>query len=75
MKKFNTKDFTTQIGCAGCLGYVVLFLSLSIILSSYGVNTLWAYGLMVAYVIVWGVLMFWSAYIRNKKTASNKSSD
>jgi hypothetical protein len=62
MLRISAKDFTSSIGCVGCLIYLILFGTTSIILAYFRVNTLWAFGVMVLYVSLWGGAMLWNAY-------------
>ena len=47
-----------RIGCIGCLGYIVLYVSISMILASFGAQNLWAWGIMIIYVLLWGGAMY-----------------
>jgi|GEM_PF-3150956 len=54
----NSQARLNRIGCFGCLGYTVLYLSVSMILASFGSHSLWAWGIMIIYVLLWGAVMY-----------------
>lgn len=56
-----------RIGCIGCLGYVILYLSISMLLASFGTHSLWAWGIMIIYVLLWGGAM----YLQMRKNKKN----
>lgn len=55
-----------QVGCYGCLMYVILFFTAGGVITSFGLNTLWVIPFMVLFVLVWGGL-FWWAVRKSKK--------
>jgi hypothetical protein len=58
------------IGCLGCLGYIALYATASAIIAYLGMRPMWAWGLMIVYVIFWTTAMFvqWNKEQKRKQS-------
>ncbi len=56
---FNNK-LVRNVGCFGCLTYIILFFTSAGVITSLGYDTLWVVPFMGVFVFIWLCLFLWA---------------